>query len=212
MCPIKSWPTARPRASSVRAIRAIPTSVKLPHNCQATCAYSRSCATHMESIALIPSNSPEWTEYVHRTNHDFFHTVEYHRVAESFRTRHRVARHLRHAGTLRRLALHPAGYRQAFECAPPKDEHHDITSVYGYTGPLSFRLRKRRRVSGLGLGRFRRSLALAIHRQRLHPPASAARQSSLAALLAQRRRFTPSLSTKAAAKAKPSPSICLRPR
>ena len=89
----------------------------------------------LESLALIPSNSAEWSEYVQRTKHDFFHTVEYHRVAESFG---RGTAWLAVYGTPEKFVAWPYILQDidTFE-ASSKDEYHDITSVYGYTGPVS---------------------------------------------------------------------------
>jgi sugar O-acyltransferase (sialic acid O-acetyltransferase NeuD family) len=88
----------------------------------------------LESLALIPSNNPEWSAYTSRAVHDFFHTAEYHRVAESFG---RGAASLAVYGTPEKFVAWPYILQdiEGFERSSA-GEYRDVTSVYGYTGPL----------------------------------------------------------------------------
>ena len=94
----------------------------------------RTISRPLESVALIPSNSSEWPAYVERAVHDFFHTVEYHRVAESFG---RGTAWLGVYGTPEKFVAWPYILQdiEGFERSAA-GEYRDITSVYGYTGPL----------------------------------------------------------------------------
>ena len=88
----------------------------------------------LESLALIPSNNPEWSAYTSRAVHDFFHTAEYHRVAESFG---RGTAWLGVYGTPEKFVAWPYILQDidGFERSSA-GEYRDVTSVYGYTGPL----------------------------------------------------------------------------
>src|SRR6516162_459897 len=88
----------------------------------------------LKSITLIPSTSAEWCAYVGRTRHDFFHTTEFHQIAESF------------GNGQAWLAVYGSGEKfvawpyllqdiKGFETVSGRN-FHDITSVYGYAGPV----------------------------------------------------------------------------
>jgi sugar O-acyltransferase (sialic acid O-acetyltransferase NeuD family) len=89
-----------------------------------------------ERLTLISANSAEeWNGYFERARHDFFHTANYHQISESFG---------RGKGW---LAVYGSGDKfiawpyllqeiEGFERAASGDLR-DITSVYGYTGPIA---------------------------------------------------------------------------
>jgi sugar O-acyltransferase (sialic acid O-acetyltransferase NeuD family) len=89
----------------------------------------------IEHLKIIPSASPEWSAYVQRTAHDFFHTVEYHRVSECFG---RGKALLAVYGSPERFVAWPYILQdiEGFERSAA-GEYRDITSAYGYTGPLT---------------------------------------------------------------------------
>jgi len=87
-----------------------------------------------KSLKLLPPTSGEWCAYLGRTQHDFFHKAEFHQVAEDFGTGQAW------------LAIYGSGNKfmawpyllqdiKGFESATRRD-FHDITSVYGYAGPV----------------------------------------------------------------------------
>jgi len=90
----------------------------------------------LRSLTLVPSTSAEWCGYLEGTVHDFFHTAEYHHIAETF------------GGGNAWLAVYgSAGKFVAWpyllqEIDVPyanasAGKLRDITSVYGYAGPLT---------------------------------------------------------------------------
>ena len=84
---------------------------------------------------LLPSGSPEWNVYVKRTSHDFFHTAEYHRVYENFG---KSQAWLSVYGTLEKFVAWPFLVQSIKGLGPPSlGKLRDVTSVYGYTGPLA---------------------------------------------------------------------------
>ncbi len=87
----------------------------------------------LESLHLIPAyDEGEWSRWLDPLPHDFYHTAAYHRFSEQsgegegwlavYGTRHR---YLAWPHLIRRLS---GGAR----------EHCDVTSVYGYAGPLAY--------------------------------------------------------------------------
>jgi sugar O-acyltransferase (sialic acid O-acetyltransferase NeuD family) len=96
--------------------------------------YGRVAEAHVV-VKLIAADNPEWDRYVKKTAHDFFHTSAYHRITEAF------------GGGEAWLAV--CGDEKKFIAWPMimqdlkgldlvnADTWKDVTSVYGYTGPVA---------------------------------------------------------------------------
>lgn len=84
---------------------------------------------------MIPSSSSEWTEYIERTKHDFFHRSEYHQFTESVQS---GKAWLCVYGTLEKFLAWPVMIEDIdssgiASAGPLKD----ISTVYGYAGPVT---------------------------------------------------------------------------
>jgi sugar O-acyltransferase (sialic acid O-acetyltransferase NeuD family) len=89
----------------------------------------------LKSLTLIPSTSSEWSAYLERTTHDFFHTAEYHQVAEAFRGKAWLAVY----GSPGKFVAWPYILQDidVVEGNASASKLQDISSVYGYAGPLA---------------------------------------------------------------------------
>jgi hypothetical protein len=87
-----------------------------------------------EQLLAIPASSPEWGEWLARTPHDFFHTANYHALAESSGEGDAL---LLVYGDADRFCLWPHLCRRVDpDLASGQPGVCDVTSVYGYPGPL----------------------------------------------------------------------------
>ncbi len=87
-------------------------------------------------LIFIPVSSPEWNAYVDRTEHDFFHTANYHRVSESIGNGQAW---LAVYGKPEKFVAWPYILKdiEGFDRLP-LGRLRDITSVYGYAGPIAY--------------------------------------------------------------------------
>ncbi|MGC1684418.1 MAG: NeuD/PglB/VioB family sugar acetyltransferase [Candidatus Acidiferrales bacterium] len=89
-----------------------------------------------EPLTLISgSNTDAWNGYLERARHDFFHTANYHQISESFG---RGKAWLAVYGSGDKFVAWPYLLQEieGFERSS-MSELRDITSVYGYTGPIA---------------------------------------------------------------------------
>ena len=84
---------------------------------------------------MIPSRSVEWTDYIERTKHDFFHRAEYHRFTEAYQDGRGW---LCVYGTWDKFIAWPIMIEpiESAEISPAR-ALQDISSVYGYAGPVA---------------------------------------------------------------------------
>jgi hypothetical protein len=89
-----------------------------------------------DSFFTIPVSSPEWGAWLRNVTHDFFHTAEHHRIWEEYGA---GTAWLAVYGCQRRFVAWPYLLRRIETCeAGIYDNLYDVTSVYGYAGPLFF--------------------------------------------------------------------------
>ena len=89
----------------------------------------------LKSLRLIPSGDPEWNTYLSRVPHDFFHRAEFHQVTENCAC---GKAWLAVFGNCDKFVAWPYLLQEIVGCerqAP--DNLRDVTSIYGYTGPLA---------------------------------------------------------------------------
>ncbi len=90
----------------------------------------------LQSLMLIPATSSGWCTYLERTKHDFFHTAQYH-LAETSRGGEAL---LAVYGKGDKFVAWPYILRDIDTHKPRTNEtFKDITSVYGYSGPIGYR-------------------------------------------------------------------------
>jgi sugar O-acyltransferase (sialic acid O-acetyltransferase NeuD family) len=88
-----------------------------------------------KSLTIVPASSAEWGDYLDRAPHDFFHTANYHQIAECFgRGRAWLAVY----GSREKFVAWPYLVQEieGFE-RTSAESLRDITSVYGYSGPVA---------------------------------------------------------------------------
>lgn len=92
-------------------------------------------ADSRNSLKLISSTSAEWRSYLQCTAHDFFHTAEYHQVAETLGSGKPC---LAVYGNARKFVAWPYLLQniEGLEYASAS-KLYNVTSVYGYAGPLT---------------------------------------------------------------------------
>jgi len=86
-----------------------------------------------ELIRLIPAADPEWDQWLERVPHDAFHTAAYHRVWQSAGEGEAW---LAVFGSTERFLLWPYLLRPVGLSSGFGQELYDVSSVYGYSGPL----------------------------------------------------------------------------
>jgi sugar O-acyltransferase (sialic acid O-acetyltransferase NeuD family) len=93
-------------------------------------------AGSFKSLLLIPSTNGEWNTYIGRSAHDFFHTSQYHSLSETCESRKAW---LAVYGTVDKFVAWPYLLQDVDRLEGIEaGELRDVTSVYGYTGPLLF--------------------------------------------------------------------------
>jgi sugar O-acyltransferase (sialic acid O-acetyltransferase NeuD family) len=87
------------------------------------------------SAKMIPASSSEWTDYIERTKHDFFHRTEYHQFTESIQAGRAW---LCVYGTLDKFVAWPVMIEDIESSRSGSAEPlQDISTVYGYAGPVA---------------------------------------------------------------------------
>jgi hypothetical protein len=84
------------------------------------------------SFDLITADDPKWSRYLEQTEHDFFHTAEYHRLWERFGHGRAL---LAVYGTDNKFVAWPY-LLNTIEPETNSVSWTDVTSVYGYPGPV----------------------------------------------------------------------------
>jgi Acetyltransferase (GNAT) domain len=84
-------------------------------------------------VRLLRPTSSEWNAHVGRARHDFFHTAEYHRIAEEFGN---GKAWLAVYGTADRFVAWPYILQQVDAQSSSLGPLWDVTSAYGYGGPV----------------------------------------------------------------------------
>jgi hypothetical protein len=86
-----------------------------------------------DSLTLISADDPQWPALLARTDHDFFHTAAYHGLWDRFGHGRAL---LAVYGTPDKFVAWP--YLLTPIEPPGSDACADVTSVYGYTGPITY--------------------------------------------------------------------------
>ncbi len=87
-------------------------------------------------IRVIPAASDEWDSWIARVRHDFPHTAGYHRLSEA---QGEGRAFLAVYGCRERFLAWPYLLRKIGDCEGLEgSEFNDVTSVYGYPGPLAY--------------------------------------------------------------------------
>jgi hypothetical protein len=87
------------------------------------------------SIRVIRATSPEWDRWLDRAAHDVFHTAAYHRFSQE---RGEGEAFLAVYGRPEKFLAFPYLLRRVAECEGLEDSlWYDISSVYGYPGPVA---------------------------------------------------------------------------
>lgn len=94
----------------------------------------RRSVCNFPDLKLIPPTSEEWNACIDRTRHDFFHFAGYHQLAEQFGNGEAwIAVY----GTRDRFVAWPYLLQKIEDSGRDgTSELRDVTSVYGYTGPI----------------------------------------------------------------------------
>src|SRR5690242_17116885 len=88
-----------------------------------------------EPVQLIPAGSQLWAEYLHTTCHDFYYSEAYH---DFMQEQGYGEAWLAVVGSREKSLIWPFLLRNVNPAsAPPQKGMRDITSVYGYAGPLA---------------------------------------------------------------------------
>lgn len=85
------------------------------------------------TVQLLPAHSPEWSSYLNRVPHDFFHTAQYHAFSASVGNSEEW---LITYGDPEKFVAWPYLLQPVEEATAFGKQFRDITSVYGYSGPL----------------------------------------------------------------------------
>lgn len=84
------------------------------------------------SAQLVRACSPEWDEYLTRVPHDFFHTAKYH----AFSAAGNGEAWLLIYGNREKFVAWPYVLQAINGATGPATQFRDVTSVYGYSGPV----------------------------------------------------------------------------
>ncbi len=88
-----------------------------------------------DPVQLIPAGSQLWAEYLHPTCHDFYYSEAYH---DFMQEQGYGEAWLAVVGSREKSLIWPFLLRSVNPAsAPPQKVMRDVTSVYGYTGPLA---------------------------------------------------------------------------
>src|SRR5581483_8651845 len=88
----------------------------------------------METVRLLTSNQPEWDRWLERPRHDIYHSAAYHALSESAGEGRAF---LAIVGSPDRYLAWPYLLRPIAIEGIERCEFSDITSVYGYSGPIT---------------------------------------------------------------------------
>ena len=87
-----------------------------------------------DDIQVIPATSPEWAEWLAAVAHDFYHTAAYHRFSQACGEGEAF---LAIYGDRAKFVAWPYLLRRVADSAGLESSRFtDVTSVYGYPGPL----------------------------------------------------------------------------
>lgn len=104
------------------------------HPREAEAGRARRSVCQFIDLKLIPPTSEEWTAYVDRARHDFFHCAAYHQLAEQFGSGEAW---ITVYGTNDRFIAWPYLLQKIEDSdLDGGTELRDVTSVYGYAGPI----------------------------------------------------------------------------
>ena len=88
-----------------------------------------------EPVQLIPAGSQLWAEYLHPTRHDFYYSEAYH---DFMQEQGYGEAWLAVVGSREKFLIWPFLLRSVNSASAPHQKGmRDVTSVYGYTGPLA---------------------------------------------------------------------------
>jgi sugar O-acyltransferase (sialic acid O-acetyltransferase NeuD family) len=89
-----------------------------------------------KALTILTASSSQWSEFLERAPHDFFHTSNYHQVSECFGKGKAL---LAVYGDLDKFVAWPYLVQEieGFE-RTAAENLRDITSVYGYAGPIGY--------------------------------------------------------------------------
>lgn len=88
----------------------------------------------MASVSIVDVTNPAWDDWVRRAPHDLYHTAAYHRFSQE---RGEGAAFLAVCGTPERFLAWPYLLRPVDPHTNNRSAPHDISCVYGYTGPVA---------------------------------------------------------------------------